>query len=388
MSVRHVSHDIQAGKLELALHHDGHRLEELLDFASRLNPRRGYLFVSRVLGKHMPVRPSTMDRIHAELAGRVQLLGNNAYVVGMAETAVGLGAGVARHLGAAHDYTVFHHTTRFLVPNSWIRLHEAHSHADTMQLAELDDQALQATQDTQDLVLVDDEISTGLTLARLARTLLEQPELASVRRLHIVSIVSWLSPQGLRDFLDQLPDRVEVNFIELMAGQFAFTPNPEYRAQLPETVDTHFCNVLLTAGQETARHKRARLPHERDGLFGKIMQSSPQEQTLAVPPRPTAVFGMGEYLDQPFRMALSLEQRGGDVLFQSSTRSPISTGDCIESRIEHSAPGAQGKRHYLYNAPRTRLPMAFDGIGCVALAEELEANFHGLHSSIRLEQSA
>lgn len=52
---RTMSHQIQAGSLDIEIHQDGHRLEELVTFASRLNPKRGYLFVSRVLGKHLPV---------------------------------------------------------------------------------------------------------------------------------------------------------------------------------------------------------------------------------------------------------------------------------------------------------------------------------------------
>jgi len=383
MSARHLSHSIQAGHLELALHENGHRLEELLGFASRLNPRRGYLFVSRVLGKHIPVRPTIMNCIHSELTERLQLLGLNAYVVGMAETAVGLGAGIARHLGQNSEHTVFHHTTRFLVPNPWIRIREAHSHADTMHMAKLDEEARLAVQGTQDLVLVDDEISTGLTLARLAHTLLEQPEMASVKRLHIVSIVSWLSEKGRKDFLSQLPERIDVRFVQLMAGQFSFMPNPDYAPQLPEDVDTSFCDVLLTDDLD-----RDRLPHEQDGLFGRIIRTSSLEPALSVITRPTVIIGMGEYLDQPFRMALSLEQRGGDVLFQSSTRSPIALGDCIESRIEHGAPGATDKRHYLYNATKAHAPMAFDGVGCPALAEELEACFQALHSPSYFEEHA
>lgn len=57
MSTQRLIKDIQAGRLTITLTENGHRLDELIAFASRLNPRRGYLFVSRVLGKHIPVRP-------------------------------------------------------------------------------------------------------------------------------------------------------------------------------------------------------------------------------------------------------------------------------------------------------------------------------------------
>ena len=364
---RHIAHQIQAGDLELSLNEGGERLEELMTFASRLNPKRGYLFVSRVLGKHIPVRPSVMDGIHAELAERISLYGSTAYVVGMAETAVGLGAGVARHLAASCSNCVFHHTTRFLVPNPWVRIREAHSHADTMHMAALNDGPRHIVSEAEDLVLVDDEVTTGRTLAQLAESLLAQPELAMVKRLHIVSIASWLAPADREALLNRIPDTIQdVRFVQLMAGQFRFTPSPDYQAQLPMEVDTAFCPVLLD--RETGA---PRVPIESEGLYG-VVATSAAEHALIPTAQPVAIFGMGEFLDLPFRLALSLEQRGADVLFQSSTRSPIALGDCIESWLEHPAPGAPEKRHFLYNPSMVRSPLAFDGIGRLDLAEALE----------------
>tara|TARA_R110000851_G_scaffold333407_2_gene512784 strand:+ start:14218 stop:15375 length:1158 start_codon:yes stop_codon:yes gene_type:complete len=365
---RHIAHQIQAGDLELSLNEGGERLEELMTFASRLNPKRGYLFVSRVLGKHIPVRPSVMDGIHAELAERISLYGSTAYVVGMAETAVGLGAGVARHLAASCSNCVFHHTTRFLVPNPWVRIREAHSHADTMHMAALNDGPRHIVSEAEDLVLVDDEVTTGRTLAQLAESLLAQPELAMVKRLHIVSIASWLAPADREALLNRIPDTIQdVRFVQLMAGQFRFTPSPDYQAQLPMEVDTAFCPVLLD--RETGA---PRVPIESEGLYGVVATSAAAEHALIPTAQPVAIFGMGEFLDLPFRLALSLEQRGADVLFQSSTRSPIALGDCIESWLEHPAPGAPEKRHFLYNPSMVRSPLAFDGIGRLDLAEALE----------------
>ena len=84
--------NICAGKLTLQLFKGEKRLEELLDFASRENQKRGYLFVSKVLGKHIPVKPSVMRSLYQELSQQCGA-GLSSYVVGMAETATGLGAG-------------------------------------------------------------------------------------------------------------------------------------------------------------------------------------------------------------------------------------------------------------------------------------------------------
>ncbi len=45
---------IRAGDLLIETHREDMPLEALLDFASRQNPKRGFLFVSKVLGRHIP----------------------------------------------------------------------------------------------------------------------------------------------------------------------------------------------------------------------------------------------------------------------------------------------------------------------------------------------
>lgn len=389
MSTQRLIKDIQAGRLTITLAENGHRLDELIAFASRLNPRRGYLFVSRVLGKHIPVRPSKMDSIHAELAQAINLRGDSAYVVGMAETAVGLGAGVARHLGRLHEYSVFQHTTRFLVPDPWLRIQEAHSHADTMHMARLKGDACLAVQTTEDLVLVDDEISTGRTLAQLAHALVAQPELARIRRLHIVSLVSWLDDEARAQLLALLPQHIEVEFVQLMAGTFTFTAAQDYQAVLPDNVDIDFCDALTAQRHQVSAPR----PLERHGLYGMVLgyyEALLPDELLSRPfsiNKPHVVYGMGEFLDNPFRIALALEIAGMDVLFQSSTRSPIALGDEVVNRLEHPAPGDSSKTHFLYNPPLQRVPLAFDGIGLPHLSQALEAS-HRQHADEDQEQVA
>ncbi|TVU69998.1 phosphoribosyltransferase domain-containing protein [Cobetia crustatorum] len=378
MTAQTLTQHITAGRLDLTLTEGTERLDELLTFASRLNPRRGYLFVSRVLGKHVPVDPRKMDQVHAELAQKITLAGDSAYVVGMAETAVGLGAGVARHLGRLHCDCIYQHTTRFLVPKPWLRIREAHSHADTMHMAHLSQEAAAHVAKATDLVLVDDEISTGLTLAQLASELVGQEVLANITRLHIVSLVSWLTDDARARLLEALPGHLDVHFVQLMAGTFTFTPDPGYHAVLPADVDTDFCDVLIREHRSTST-----MPLEQDGLFGKRMNHDADPLPEALQTRleqcgdpattgPVVIYGMGEFLDAPFRLALAMSHAGHDVRFQSSTRSPIAIGDGIASHLEIPALGQPEKRHFLYNADATRHPMAFEGVEAPRYSVALE----------------
>lgn len=76
-----------------------------------------------------------------------------------------------------------------------------------------------------------------------------------------------------------------------------------------------------------------------------------------------------------------------DMLFQSSTRSPIALGDEVVNRLEHPAPGDSSKTHFVYNPPLERVPLAFDGIGLPHLSHTLEAS-HRQHSDETQEQLA
>ena len=186
----YINVNIEAGALHLSLTKGFDRIHGLLDFASRENQKRGYLFVSKVLGKHIPVKPSVMRALYNELA---QLCGvaDTTFVVGMAETATGLGAGLADSLSRLKKQgtVVYQHTTRhWIEADVWLRLDESHSHAVDHILYQPFDDCFEPIKAAKRLILVDDEISTGRTLLLLAEKLIS--ELKGIEELVIVSIVS------------------------------------------------------------------------------------------------------------------------------------------------------------------------------------------------------
>ncbi|MDQ2695795.1 MAG: phosphoribosyltransferase domain-containing protein, partial [Pseudomonadota bacterium] len=163
---------IRAGRLAIATRREDLPLEALLDFASRHNPKRGFLFVSRVLGKHIPCRPRRMREIYERLAQRLGDPAQPLLVVGMAETATGLGGGVADSLAGGNREVMYIHTTRHhLDLPRLLETDEAHSHAPEHILYRPRDELAGLFRAARTLVLVDDEISTGRTLARLAQRL-------------------------------------------------------------------------------------------------------------------------------------------------------------------------------------------------------------------------
>ena len=86
---------LSCGTIQVTGRQKNFLLDDLFDIAERRNPKRAFLFVSKVLGRHIPVSPSVMRQVYRQLAEQIpEGMAGPVLVIGMAETAVGLGAGV------------------------------------------------------------------------------------------------------------------------------------------------------------------------------------------------------------------------------------------------------------------------------------------------------
>ena len=92
--------EILTGRLEIDVLKARLPMNDILTFGARQNPKRGYLFISKILGKYIPCRPTKMRESYQLLAKDIlthMSTSKNVWVLGVAETAVGLGGlGVAR----------------------------------------------------------------------------------------------------------------------------------------------------------------------------------------------------------------------------------------------------------------------------------------------------
>lgn len=329
---------IQAGVLSLGLTQGKDRVSELIGFASRENHKRGFLFVSKVLGKHVPVKPSAMRKIYNELANLCQLNGP-AYVVGMSETATGLGAGVADSLSVIHpSHAVYYqHTTRHTLDYPlWFSINEAHSHAVSHLLYQPESSLIAGIKQAKTLILVDDEMTTGKTLLQLAQELKQR--LPALERVIIVTLVNWADSSARARF-DTLP--LSIEYVHLISGHFEFNVDTSFSSQLPEDTDNSLCE--LESRSDLGRRGMLMPFRDLESLSPPLSEG------------PLVVVGTGEHLYLPFLLAEKLEQQGRDVLFQSTTRSPILMGDDILRKVKFTV--ANGKANYIYNLPSGRTPV-------------------------------
>jgi hypothetical protein len=330
---------IQAGALIIHTRREDMPLETLIAFASRQNPKRGFLFVSKVLGKHIPCRPYRMREVYQRLAEKLWNLPGPVVVLGMAETATGLGGGVAHSLAElSHcNQVLYLHTTRHRTDAPiLLTFDELHSHATRHLLYSPQGERAALFKTARSLVLVDDEISTGKTLKALTEGIAHH--LPQLQHIVLTAIVNWLKPAEQQRLQKSVQPRL--GFASLLEGEFEFQSNPDYQPTLPAGMN----------GRQSSHYARA-----DTGRTGLMMPVDVKRLTLnPVPEDPIVVVGTGEFAFAPFLLAEDLEKNGHDVLFQSTTRSPIMEGEAIRSKLTFSDERDEGVVNYLYNLPVNR----------------------------------
>jgi hypothetical protein len=362
--------DIATGILEFEITRADMPLTALLDFASRINLKRGYLFVSKVLGKHIPCRPSLMYGVQEKLAAHLPA-DQQTLFIGMAETAVGLGAGVAQAYEHNHPgKSAYLQTTRYPIAAPLLaRFSEPHSHAVEHLIYEPLPSLVEHVYEADHIVLVDDEISTGNTLMNLARSLIQR--LPQTRHLTFATLVNWLSPDQRIEYQQTLNKvGVELAFASLLDGTFRFElfkQQPASKPSLAHTTSSPRYPVRTDTG------RRCLIPPKQ------ITEDNFSIDTQLVKDRPLQVIGTGEFMHFPQWLALSLEQDGYNVLYQSTTRSPIHVGGAIKSKVEFEDEHGQRIPNFLYNESPFSGPVQ----KLVCYEQQNHAHGHNLFASER-----
>lgn len=324
--------ELQRGVLSLQPNDNSHwKWQDLLGFAERINPKRAFLFVSKVLGRHIPVSPSIMRHAFTDLAELVpDDLPEPVLVIGMAETAVGLGAGVHQVLQQRYPEAIYVTTTRHPVHGAPLlaRFLEEHSHAQDQLLygspdAELQQQIL----NSKSIVLVDDEASTGKTFVNLIHAL-QQAGLNQISHVVTATLADWSSGIHIAD--------LNCQSVALMTGKWQWR-DAEHPIQINmPKVDTVAFGAFATLAEPTW----GRLPIQDSGAHIRLAVQ-PDERIL--------VLGSGEYVWSSFLLAEYLQQQGADVRFSAITRSPIAVGHAIQSALAFSDNYGLGIQNFVYN---------------------------------------
>lgn len=300
--------------------------DDVLRLAKRLNnPKRAYLLVNPLQGKHIPVHPAAalamMRALGEKLFGRFP---DARLVIGFAETATAVGAAVA---ACFPDGCVYVHTTREeLAPDTkWIRFQEEHSHAADQKLCADDLRAW--IRDTPRVILVDDELSTGKTvrnmvgqMRRMIPEMRDKPVVAAsiINRVSDEDEAKLLAEGIVCEYLVHVPNE---DYTARVMGYRTESPVDRRTAPVPagdvriETFDLR--NVDSRKGVVVGEYRRA-CREAVDAMMPRVRESLGKNMRVLV-------LGTEEFMFLPLRLAYEIERDGlaKEVFFHAATRSPI-----------------------------------------------------------------
>ncbi|MFO0609340.1 MAG: phosphoribosyltransferase domain-containing protein [Polyangiales bacterium] len=329
--------ELPTGRVEVVDEGGAWPARSLLDVAARTNAARGYLLVSRVLGKHLPVAPSRMQRAHDALASLVaaDLPGPVAFV-GMAETATGLGWGVfeAYQRLTRRDDLVCLHTTRHPVAgHELLAFEERHSHGPAQVLcAPGDTPAGGLWRAARSLVVVDDEVTTGLTAAALADRV-ARAGVPLERRVMATLVTSGR---------DELAPLAGWSVAVLGRVRVRFTPSGEAPAvTAPQGLSPLASGVGARAWGRVGAIAAPALPKDVLDRVDARCRGAARVH----------VVGAGELMHPAFVLARALEARGHVAFVQATTRSPVRVGAAIEATLACEDGLGSEAPFFLHNPP-------------------------------------
>lgn len=374
-------------------------LNELFAMAARINKKRSFLFVSKLIGKHLPIHPNKglltsallaaqyyESVTNTEFEGKASLLAGflnpetaiweeiafipnelEPIIIGFAETATALGHAFFDCFHKAD----FFHTTREVVEerNPVLAFEEEHSHATSHRCYI----PLEMIRNEREIILVDDELTTGKTALNIIRSLHAQyPR----KKYTIATILDWRSQESRQEF-NKLEKELGIciHVISLLAGTLhvevlktAIEERDGKRPKLEPSAPVErimlgqfFQKQSYTDEKEEGNLKCSKYIRET-GRFGlrskeaaeiqRIVETSANYLAEKRTGGRTLCLGTGEFMYLPMRIASKI---GSNVWFQSTTRSPIfaENQEGYGARYKASFPNPEDPKiaHYVYNIP-------------------------------------
>lgn len=288
------------------------------------NAKRAYLLVNPLQAKHMPVSPTealTMMRTLGE--GLQQEFPGARLVLGFAETATALGAAVASRLGPDCAFLT---TTREAGEGpGWVRFLEEHSHAAEQKLWGGDLDAL--LQETDTVLFIDDEISTGKTLRNMVAQLTRRWPALGEKTLVAASLLNRVTPEQEEALADA----------GITCRCLVRLPQEDHTAQVADWTVTEAPPAVpqnLSFRQETLPGEGLLDPRKtlRIGAYDRSCQAVAEAmlshtlgpvETLGK----TLVLGTEECMYPALILGEKLERLGAEVYCHATTRSPIGLCD-------------------------------------------------------------
>ena len=381
-------------------------MSKLFTMSARENKKRDFLFVSKVIGKHMPMIPDTLKIIGGILA-RIWIneregsydyptnelvntlisldssidisdsdlkieekairnhnmsvnksisnsilkspirLANKTLFIGFAETATGLAQSVFQNFSNAS----YIHTTREKITSIKPALffNEEHSHAVEHSLFPYKNDFFS---DFEDIVLIDDELTTGKSALNLIKCL-------PGKSFGILSILDWRDEKSYKMFRDEKD--IAVRVCSLLKGDIqcsksknivsdALTIAPLSTKLIPckeyvFEIDNNIQGYNKATGRFGLNWKENfKISEEIKSISEVLKKERTSGNCLCI--------GTGEFIYIPCTISAGL---GDKVYFHSTTRSPVHARNIDDygnkNKVAFQSPEDETITNYLYNIP-------------------------------------
>ncbi|MBR1863868.1 MAG: phosphoribosyltransferase domain-containing protein [Ruminococcus sp.] len=352
------------------------------------NTKRTYLLVDHLQGKHMPVSPAACLTMLHTLGDKLrEKYPGPTLVVGFAETATAVGAAVAECFGRDCFYI---HTTREDLEGvgEWIIFEEEHSHATEQKMAAAPFE--ENLSGVENVIFVDDEISTGKTLMNMMEKLRVRFPGLEGKKIVAASVINRLSDEneGLMNsagiICESLLRLENIDYSESVAPieideprELEFTALEDYEER-ERSRNGFFVYLDGISRRKCPEMQRGFRTGMRIGDYlDKLFDFYPDYAIAPEYVKPTLgadllVLGTEECMYAGLKIAEKLENSGlfKKVSFHATTRSPIGVSS------EKGYPITVGyKLPSLYDGGRTTFVYdlkKYDGVLIVTDAEELD----------------
>lgn len=317
------------------------------------NPKRDFLFVNSLQGKHLHVDPAKCFAIYDELVKQIVTkidADEKVVVIGFCETATAIGHYIASSLINCVYYMQTTRESKLINANSILDFKEEHSHA-TEQMLYGDVENLK---NCDRIVFVDDEISTGKTILNFIAAI---ESLGIYKKYGVASLLNWQDDEWsekfssmnidtyciLRGKLKDLEAKVKVkNYKEAMGGKNILKP-----AQI----------IVKSSVSDFYKERVGSKPHSLwymsktvySEIIGSIEKPKAEEKVL--------VIGTEEFMFTPMVFGKMLEENlNVNVQFHATTRSPIVASNeeayAIKTSYLLTSCYDRNRNTYIYNLER------------------------------------
>ncbi|MBQ3665332.1 MAG: phosphoribosyltransferase domain-containing protein [Lachnospiraceae bacterium] len=345
-----------------------YQTDDLVKVAARdNNSKRSYLYVNPLQAKHIPANPYATMNMIGELAGKIENeYGNERlFIIGFAETATAIAAGVAVRLENAVYYQTTTREIQNLENEEFLYFTESHSHATEQKLAISG--YLEILNHIDRIVFVEDEVTTGNTIMKLV----DQLKIKYDMKFAIASVLNSMSDERIKQleneeirciYLNRIPFeyRIEsVNDLEADTEKMIEIRKNHEKRRLPyeESIDIIEMNMGIDFRTITSvKDYRCKLDEFvnkiASGMIDQIASSKKNDNQSIL------MIGTEECMYPAIRLGeYFLEIRfATNVKTHSTTRSPILVssreGYPLQTRYEMASLYDSTRRTFLYNLAR------------------------------------